>query len=159
RRKALHLFPFLRHVTQQHDSTVYEWFLLLPPVSEVISSGDTELLGRMFEFSDWCRRHGEIGARSCGICRRKSSSTAWNFGSTGCALTSVPRWMPCWVNDSHAAADRFDPPERGDAEARERYVLRSGCPRRVHIRQYGGPHAEREILGFGPDFGRRRKSE
>ncbi|HTU91427.1 MAG TPA: hypothetical protein VMF69_15200 [Gemmataceae bacterium] len=54
RRKALEFFPFLRHAFQQPDSTVYEVFFLLPHVSEVIASGDTELLQRMFAFAEWC---------------------------------------------------------------------------------------------------------
>jgi len=52
RRRALELFPFLRHSLL--TGSVYEVFFLLPDVSEVFASGDTNLLQRMFGFAEWC---------------------------------------------------------------------------------------------------------
>jgi hypothetical protein len=54
RRKALALFPDLRHDIQRPDTTVYTVFFLLPSIEKVIASGDQQLLRRMFGFAEWC---------------------------------------------------------------------------------------------------------
>ena len=55
RRKALTLFPEMRHDVQRSDSTVYSvFFELLPMVRKAHQDNEVERLKRIYGFAEWC---------------------------------------------------------------------------------------------------------
>jgi len=57
RRKAIDLFPELRHEFEQADATIYQVFVeLLPRVRDAHDRGDTGELERIYGFASWCYR-------------------------------------------------------------------------------------------------------
>lgn len=55
RRKALALFPEMRHDVQRPDFSIYMVFFdLLPMCREAHKSGDVETLRRIYGFAEWC---------------------------------------------------------------------------------------------------------
>jgi hypothetical protein len=55
RRKALALFPDLRHDVQRRDFSVYMLFFeLLPMCRQAHKAGDDEALRRIYGFVEWC---------------------------------------------------------------------------------------------------------
>jgi hypothetical protein len=55
RRRALELFPQLRGEITGRDCSVYSLFFELKPMLRAaFDAGDTDLLGRIFGFAEWC---------------------------------------------------------------------------------------------------------
>jgi hypothetical protein len=62
RRRALEVFPQLRHHLQRRGYSVYQLFFdLLPMSREAHDINDSEALGRIYGFADWCFRQREKG--------------------------------------------------------------------------------------------------
>ncbi len=91
RRKALSLFPSLRHEIQRPETTVYTVFFLLPSIGEVIASGDRQFLRRMFGFAEWCAEQPAKDLwNAAGVCfyEHLFDGGNWPYRS------EVVKWLP-----------------------------------------------------------------